>query len=173
MSKVQEEKLSEVPTIQYCRERAISIKRCRKFLPTLIVSPAQAAIVWKEELRKRFLMLKVVYFMARMTLGSSMDALFDYVASIRDSPEALVHVVLTTYETWGTRALYTTPKGYDRDKKPGEEDDGDLEEPAKEATDEERTFVPKCPGLFRRVIADEAQRMKSPYTKAHRSVGLG
>lgn len=46
----------------------------------------------------------------RMTLGSRMRHLLEYLLSVPDTPEALTHVILTSYTTFVLRAKYPRNK---------------------------------------------------------------
>ena len=109
---IQERKLGETAAL-------VKQVRSRRFKATLVLSPAQASNVWKNEIHRFFPDLKVKYWLGKpgrlpsirereLTLGTSVPDLLHYLLSIPDSPKAMLHVIICTYSTWSYRTLYRT-----------------------------------------------------------------
>ena len=122
---------------------------------TLIIAPSQTLSVWSAEAQKFFPNLHVKIFAGsrfagpyhtrRMTLGSRTRNLLEHLLSIPDTPEALLHVTLTSYTTFVLRAKYPRHKGDEvvkrlmrearRRTRNDEEDQEDEDEDTNEADD--------------------------------------
>ena len=169
----------------------------RQYKPTLILAPSQATNVWKHEIRRYFPDIQARYFFQNpgrlgasrertLTLGKNVDELLHYLISVPNTAEALRYVVITSYSTWTRRTLYKTDPstnaqaesfrnsatkskaGEDVEDQSDNDNDGSHDRviPSEEA----KSWESFCPGVFGRVICDEAQRLKNPFTHSHISV---
>lgn len=96
-----------------CQEIAARIAH-RTYKATLICVPPTTVAVWKEELRGSFPILQVKYFVGspssgtyrdrQQTLRTELKHLLRHLVALPDTPEALLHVVLTSYPTWVSRS---------------------------------------------------------------------
>ena len=112
-------------------------------------------------------------------LGPSILDLLTYLEQLPDNPTTLGIVVLSSYATWSKRAMYWDGgKPFSRARpKPQRADDmtldddvlGEDEEELLDADEVNRVHL-YYPGIFARIIADEAQKLKSIAAVAHRSV---
>lgn len=159
------------------------------YKPTLIICPASAFGVWKEEVRNfPGVSLKLWAGNAAKaevrdrehTLKTSVDALRDWAGGFKqDNPATALNVVLTTYQTFHMRTLeyINTPQKKGKGKQ-GEADDDDEDEPGMageegELSDEQlRQLTSRAPDIFGIVIADESHKLKTVRTATHQAVRL-
>lgn len=106
-----------------------------------------------------------------MTLGSRMRHLLEHLLGFPDTPEALLHVTLTSYTTYVLQAMYPRYKNDEvarklmkearrRNRNDDEEQETDDENTHdSEDPDNEWIFVGR--GCFSRVVLDEAQKAKN------------
>ena len=143
----------------------------RRFKASLILGPASALGVWREEIKQFFPYLKLHYYygskggrgdkqIKQSTIGSSVVDLVKFLHSLPDDPSTLGYIILSSYSTWQNRTLYQ-----DSDVESGDND----EELAEEVI---RTIKSYIPLVFYRGILDESQHLKLFRTKAHISVKL-
>ena len=93
----------------------------RKHRATLLVYPSNAAAVWKNEISLHFPYLTRRYWFRSknsgdsedraLTLGASPGDLYLFLRSLPDKPMTRNTVVLTTYQTLRTRAIYIEVNG--------------------------------------------------------------
>ncbi|OBT52141.1 hypothetical protein VE04_08950 [Pseudogymnoascus sp. 24MN13] len=155
------------------------------YKPTLVVCPASALSVWKEEIA-RFPSMSLRLWVGSpakampddrlITLHKSPDALKEYTRQFRDDdPATALQIVLTTYQTFHIRTIFfesTKGKGRADDGLGGPEEDdfGDEADEAVLSREELRTISTKAAGLFGTVLADEAHKLKSVFTRTHQSI---
>ncbi|KAL8893244.1 MAG: hypothetical protein Q9192_005457 [Flavoplaca navasiana] len=135
-------------------------------------------------------------------LGATNLALMQFLNEIPDTPQALLVVVVTTYSTWHLRTTYLegpadrrrakqakvaeAAKAEVANKDVAEDGNKDVDEDGKKEVDEDdhgqdsdgesedasmrrRTWVP---GVFGRLMCDEAQKIKDPTTRSNRALRL-
>ena len=89
----------------------------RTYKPTLLLFPSSAADVWRDEYRRHFPYVNTVYSWFRSpnvgrardrdtTLGTSAQALVDFLTKLPDIPSTSQHVVMTSLHTLRHRSLY-------------------------------------------------------------------
>lgn len=162
----------------------------RKYKATLILAPSHALGVWKEEIRTFFPMLTLKQFYSAQkrsafedrgsVLGTSIVDLLEFLDGLPDDPSTLGVAILSSYATWAKRSTWwdeeTLAARADasgrrtRHASVGQEDDDADAEDGELAEEELNRAHSCCPGVFRIVIADEAQKLKSIQTVAHKSV---
>lgn len=167
------------------------------YKPTLVVCPASAFTVWKEELT-HFPGLSLHLWVGSIqkaevtdryrTLGTRSDAVLELANKFEDSdPAAAGHIILTTYQTFHSRSLrfedVETPskKGKGREvigqsKSSDDQDediDNDDDDDEPELSEEQlRRLKTLLPGVFGIIIADESHKLKSVRTRTHQAVLL-
>ncbi|KAI4154772.1 MAG: hypothetical protein LQ341_000297 [Variospora aurantia] len=172
---------------QECEYRVARIQQ-RQHLPVLVTFPSNGSNVWVSEIKRfpRLIKRSKNFFGSRhtgsaasrsMTLGSSIIDLLKYIESLPDTPEARLTLILTTYNTWVHRSIdYSKNKkarSVRRLKRGAEDDDlNDTTAEQERSAEESNDLRSYCPGVFSRVICDEAQRLKSPSTWTHKSIAF-
>ncbi len=155
----------------------------RRYRATLILVHTNGVSLWKDELRQHFPVLEPKFwfdnkgqrdhYTKTRTLGNSVQSLETYLLSLPDTSSTLLRVVVSTYGNFSTRVVRTisTDKGKAAERKKAAEPESDGLPEGDVAQTEIRTeYNVLCTGFFRRVVADEAQRLKHTKTQAHISV---
>lgn len=114
------------------------------------------------------------------TLGGNIIDLLKWLASLPDDPTVALQPVLTSHNTWAHRSLYFSKASRNQRvndikkaiKKASAGKDNLLDEShSAELTEEELSLLHSfCPGVFDRVICDEAQKFKTINTQTHLSI---
>jgi len=162
------------------------------YKPTLIVCPASAFAVWKEELA-HFPKLQLHLWAGSVykadvrdryrTLESSPEALIDLAKKFPSTdPATACQVILTTYQTFHMRTLHFEELSAQKSKGKGravaeqtvrpsleEIDDDDDQELSEEQM---RRLKTDLPAVFGIIIADESHKLKSVRTRTHQAVVL-
>jgi hypothetical protein len=165
------------------------------YTPTLIVCPAAAFDVWKQEI-KNFPALhchlwagspRTAELLDRgKTIETSIKALASFIKQWpTDDPYTARHVIITTYQTFHMRTVEFEDKGEGQVKwrgkgkakaqvaKSEEDEDRDSDDDEPELDEESlKTMISKLPGAFKIIIADEAHKLKSIRTRTHQAVHL-
>ena len=160
------------------------------YKPTLILFPALAASVWRDELHL-FPDLKPYYYYSapnKATITTRANVLPRSVDDLKKTIEALdpndpatsCHVFMSTYSTWYKRTLdgVAIPRRSKSTRKLSRvltDEEEEEDEPADDdEMDEDQLLKLKSriPDYFSLVICDEAHRLKSTRTRMHRSVHL-
>lgn len=169
---------------------SIDLGLCGPFKPTLVICPASAFGVWKEEALLFDDLGLSLYLWAgseskaevadrHRTLGTDADALRQFCGGFEeDNPKTALMVVVTTYQTFHMRSLEFTSTPVKNKKGKAKEqhndddsDEEDLEDEEADLTEEDmRTLTTKTGGLFSIVLADESHKLKTVRTRTHQAV---
>ena len=155
----------------------------RTHKPALILCPSAATMVWKTEMSKNFPVLTPRYFIGRRTVGTldmreltlepTVVDLLEFLLSVPHEAATRNIVTLSSYTTWSARTLYWAPEYQQKvvngkGKAPREEED---EDDGEILTEEQKMLIRShVDGVFARVVADEAQKLKHERTRAHLAV---
>jgi hypothetical protein len=160
------------------------------YKPTLILFPALAASVWRDELCLFPDLKPYCYYSApdKATITTRASILPRSVDDLKKTIEALdkkdpstsCHVFMSTYSTWYKRTLdgVAMPRRSKSTRKRSRvltDEEEEEDEPADDDEmdeDELRKLKSRIPDYFGLVICDEAHKLKSPRTRTHRSVHL-
>ena len=157
----------------------------RRFKPTIVLGPANAIVVWENEITLNFpeFNLQCFYGSAskagqsrkKVVVGSRIIDLLISIMRLPDSPEVIRTIYLTSYQTFVHRTTYwqsdlsTTGPKREAPNKSKDPDLMDEEELSEERSEDLRSY---CGQIFGLVIADEAQKLKSKLTRTNRAVSL-
>lgn len=164
------------------------------YKPTLIVCPASAFAVWKEELTHfphlhlhlwAGSSLKAEVRDRYRTLETHPEAVIELAASLSpEDPATACQIILTTYQTFHMRTLrfedVPTPNSKGKGRRVIEEED-DEDQVSQELDDDDdqelseeqlRRLKTAVEGVFGIIIADESHKLKSVRTRTHQAVSL-
>jgi SNF2 family DNA or RNA helicase len=162
------------------------------YKPTLVVCPASAFGVWKDEIRN-FPQMRLSLWVGspskaevvdrHRTIGTTAEALREHAAQFDDEdPNTALQVVLTTYQTFHTRLLEFVKSLRKRAEAGATVLDGDSEDDEDEgmhgidddepelSEEEMRLLSTKTGGLFGIVLADESHKLKTVRTRTHQAI---
>ncbi|OBT52966.1 hypothetical protein VE04_08782 [Pseudogymnoascus sp. 24MN13] len=158
------------------------------YKPTLVVCPAAAYSVWKEEVKKfPAITLQIWVGTANTvavpdrerTIGISSEALRKHCKQFNaKDPNTALQLVLTTYHTFHMRSLQfgnklekgTSSESEDDTKEHDGGDESDEEEETSLTKDQMRQLQTKTKGIFGVIIADESHILKSVQTRTHQAI---
>ena len=134
-------------------------------------------MIWKNKISAKFFILIIKYFMnsfhlktyrdKRLTLKTTIFNLFKYVKNFSDKFLTKLCVILSTYTTWKHRLMYWQDNISDKNREKKKfrifqndymklnNDDDDVI-----TNDQQQHYFPYCAKVFKRVIADEIQKLK-------------
>ena len=162
------QRLADIQKILAEIDPMIKVIQKQTYRPILVLGPSNALAVWKDETQKHLpnLTLKLWYGNAgmmtgsdkRITLPHSITGFVRWIHSLPDSPIGARNMVLSSYDTFQARALYSE-EGLVRTMKQNDFGE-DLDSDAGEG-DNLPHWKNYLTGVFHRAIMDEAQKIQS------------